>query len=341
MNSSLGSGVTLERWIITSIPIPLNATVTIDGIARLPIVVPDGSPAVRVYNLQSLNYGPHTMTVTLVSYDGEASHFRLDSVSVSEAQTSSPPPPPLTPSTSTAFPTTSVPPAPPGQPASKWVLVLLLFGPLLTSNQSNRVVIGAAVGGSVGGIAVVAVALWLLFRARSRKGSFSGPSSPSHHSMLIGPRESSHPLVAPMRPTAVAMPTTIMTPRAMPASPVADGLTSNGTAASFPATTPWLAAAQISHQQSPAQYPDPHTMATPPASARSASPSIRQNGQHLSDDQVDFVAGLYHAGMSPTDVVRIVDSMAREGAPSPSGAGSSVGGGQTANPPAYDFKAAP
>jgi hypothetical protein len=115
LNPSLGSGVTLKRIIITTIPIPLNATVTIDGLARPSIVIPDGSPAAVVYDLQSLEYGPHSMRVTLVSYDGVASHFRLDSITVSEVM---PPPPKLSSTTvsSTSSGTTSITATPTSTP---------------------------------------------------------------------------------------------------------------------------------------------------------------------------------------------------------------------------------
>lgn len=97
--SFTGSGVSLTRYIITSIPIPLAATVTIDGQARGSISIPDKSPTTVVYNYQQLTYGYHTMRVALVSYNGASSHFRLDYVTVNETAY----PPAATPSRTTSM----------------------------------------------------------------------------------------------------------------------------------------------------------------------------------------------------------------------------------------------
>jgi hypothetical protein len=119
----IGSGVSLTRFIITNIPIPLNATVTVDGQARPSILIPDGSPEVTVYNLQSLNYGVHSMEVTLVSYNGDRSHFRLDAAYVNEtAYSSQPSSGPSTHTTSPALPAAATSPLQPNNLSSQCVL---------------------------------------------------------------------------------------------------------------------------------------------------------------------------------------------------------------------------
>jgi hypothetical protein len=218
----------------------------------------------------------------------------------------------------------------------------------LLTLHSNKAVVGAAVGGSIAGVAIVGIALLLLSRARSRRKSHPDPLGPSHPSMVAGPLQSPHTAAPFMPPTA--MPPTIMAPMATrvshPMIVPADDLPSIGTAGSFGPTAPLLAAPQNTLQQTQGQDYDPYAFASPPASARSLSPSIPRSSQYLTDDQVDFVAGLYRARIPPTDVARIVESMVREGEPSASGASSGTGvaaGGQAAAaspaaPPAYDFK---
>jgi hypothetical protein len=88
----------------------LNATVTIAGLTTQTILIPDGSPDDTVYDIQLLDYGTHSVVVSLVSYDGGRSHFRLDYVNVNETVPYLPSPPATTTNTT---PTTSATAAPP------------------------------------------------------------------------------------------------------------------------------------------------------------------------------------------------------------------------------------
>jgi len=175
--NAIGSGVSLTRFIITSIPIPLNATVTIDGIARPMILIPDGSPDVTVYDIQSLGYGSHSMEVTLVSYNGGDSHFRLDAVLINQTVPYSAP---LSPSPTTTFTPTSAGESSPPQTnlPSRCVSIVPVIEPQTQPQHSRNIPVGAVVGGTLGGLAVViCVATWLLLLARRiNLGSEKDPS---------------------------------------------------------------------------------------------------------------------------------------------------------------------
>ena len=93
-DTMIGSGIQLVRYNIHSIPIPLLATVSLDGVSQTGISIPDDITEI-VYSLQGFPYGDHVLRVDLLSWSStETSHFRLDRAIISETRTETPTPPP-------------------------------------------------------------------------------------------------------------------------------------------------------------------------------------------------------------------------------------------------------
>jgi hypothetical protein len=83
------------------------------------------------------------------------------------------------------------------------------------------------------------------------------------------------------------------------------------------------------------------TASTPTESVKTPAPSTLGSFQQtLSEEQVDFVAGLYRQGIPAPEVARIVERMLREGGSGPVEGSSSGAVARNAAPPEYDFKSA-
>jgi len=133
-----------------------------------------------VYDIQSLGYGSHSMEVTLVSYNGGDSHFRLDAVLINQTV------PYSSPLALSPSPTTTSTPTPAGESSppqtnlpSRCVSIVPVIEPQTQPQHNRNVLVGAVVGGTLGGLAaVICVATWLLLLARRvNLGSEEIPSS--------------------------------------------------------------------------------------------------------------------------------------------------------------------
>jgi len=284
--SFTGSGVSFARYIITSIPIPLNAMVTLDGQPVPGILIQDGSPAVTVYSLQSISYGLHTMQVALVSYNSVSSHFRLDYIDVNETRlaTTQPPAPPSTVSTTILPPTTSSPPPP-------------------SVNSKSKPTVAIAVGSAVGGVAFVGFTVLLLLRARGAKRA-SAPSTLD---------EAATKVAWPSEPPP-NLPSNLPVASPDPSSATANGLVDAAAIAAGPASS-LLAAHPMRPEIMPAppfnldsRYAIPQQTDPRIAGSSSGAPASQ-----LSDDQVEYVAELYRQGVSAPDVARIMERIGKTG----------------------------
>jgi len=178
-----GSGITIYGVLFPGFS---NFTVSIDG-TQAPAPTPQ-SPVVAesppLYNIALYEYhglpvDVHELVITIVSWQLQGAEIALDYVDVNEA--------PTTPGATTTTPAPAIPTYS-GSTFSAYP------SPLSAAGRSKGVVIGAAVGGTVGGLIVIAsIAALVVLYLRRKKQTRSPPvreidnNEPKHFSYTSSP----------------------------------------------------------------------------------------------------------------------------------------------------------
>ncbi|KAH7920453.1 hypothetical protein BV22DRAFT_1050334 [Leucogyrophana mollusca] len=313
-----GSGVTI--YVLQAGPQGMSANITIDGGSPMTNTLA-APPApnwyisnVKLFDVQSLPSGDHTLTMTVLTWDGIWSGMMLDYVTVNQTLVN----PPATSSSSSA--TTSTSTSTSSQPTTS-------SSPTTSSPLPSSTSISAS-GPDIGSVDINTTSTTSNLAAHSASGS-PVSSSGSHVNVAVVAGSAAGGGVAAIaavgallyfcrrrRSQAYHSSETLLEPKLAPASRGPAGYPATIANTDFP--SPVLSAAPLSAERPDVIYQDSthydHANLTPSLRSASMSDASRSHysvlsGPNLTDGEVDFVHGLYNSNVPAPVVARVLERM--------------------------------
>jgi hypothetical protein len=219
----------------------------------------------------------------------------------------------------------------------------------------SRTVIGAAVGGAVGGVAVIAVVIHLLRSSRGKTRARDVVEiDPDPKSTVYDDGAAPFTIVPTLSPLTMTpaesrtmTPTNFTPPSLLPGKTVPTLFPSATTPAESPTMTPpsLTLPPTLPGKTAPTLLPssvtpaEPHTMT--PASLSPTCPNTAIGNSELSQEQAQFVHSLYVFDVPAPAIASVINTMVRMRDEHGDGPGSIVPGRMSPDeePPNYDFKA--
>ncbi|KAI6129052.1 hypothetical protein EV401DRAFT_1928965 [Pisolithus croceorrhizus] len=299
-----GSGITV--FVYQAGPVGINASISIDG-GRNETNVLSAPPApnyevanVSMFSVQELETGSHTLWMTVNDLFGSCSGMMFDYAYVNETFVSAAE---ASAATATTSSTSSLP-----------------------SSSTRGVNVGAIVGGVLGGVALImAGVIATLFLRRRRRSDrvdlvSEGEVQPFDPHVLYDPPVSQVQTAynADAGPNSFANHTTPLLSTSTPLTPnrrqhLAE---TSADSTSLPLTSPGAPLSQDTSSSSSGRdrkaqlvLPNPSSRRSPPDDSRVVESSTQELLPSLTDEQADFITGLYNNNIPAPVVARVVQRM--------------------------------
>jgi len=288
-----GSGITI-RGVLVPYPGAPNFTVSLDGkVAPAPTLLPSLAEAApptynaTLYDIQSLPITSHALTITIVPWQNATTTLSFDYAYVNVTT-----PSPTLSSAPTSAPTTTE---------------------TSVTSQRSHAVVGAAVGGSLAGLAIVATIFFaLVYFRRKRRAMLATGAEPNYR-----PFNTSKASLRTPRPFIAYSPVPSSPNTTTPLHPssknfgLGHNLHPESLSSSDPSILPMsqTTIADSGLRSSNMTSPESSTKDPNPSADMPSSPHASSSANELSNEQVDFIHTLYSHNIPAPAIARVMERM--------------------------------